>query len=223
MKRLLFLFSRLGTVLIAIGLALLAVSLIPPAQINSFTNSQVVAPSTFQQLGAGSANPFINMTSGNSTFYFEFFSTLTPQEELKLPLKCNGTVDVYVLKVGSVVFFANFESNGVNALTAFLAENPDVVGWQGQISEGTVDYIPTEIINATVVFANSSSDSIFIDYKGSILSLLAPGDKVRTLAIYVIPAGILLALPMLTKLRNRPCQSYQMAGGEGFGPRSSRR
>jgi hypothetical protein len=185
----------------AIGLGLLIVSLIPPAQINSFTNSQIIAPSTFQQLGAGSANPFTNMTSGNSTFYFEFFSTLTPQEELKLPLKCNGTIDIYVLKVGSAAFFANFESNNADAVTAFLSENPEVVGWQGQISEGTVDYIPTEIINATVIFSNPSSNTVSIEYKGSILSLLAPGDKVRTIAIGIIPVGILLALPSIAKLR----------------------
>lgn len=201
MKRLLFISSRLGSVLMAIGLGLFIVSLIPPAQINSFTNSQVVAPNTFQQLGVGSANPFTNMTNGNVPFYFEFFSTLTPQEELKLPLKCNGTVDVYVLKIGLVAFFANFQSNDVNAFTMFLAENPDVVGWQGQIYEGTVDYIPTEIINATVIFANPNSNSVFIDYKGSILSLLAPGDKVRNLAIYIIPIGVLLALPSIAKLR----------------------
>lgn len=201
MNRLLFISNRLGTVLMAIGLGLLIVSLIPPAQINSFTNSQIIAPSTFQQLGAGSANPFTNMTSGNSTFYFEFFSTLTPQEELKLPLKCNGTIDIYVLKVGSAAFFANFESNNADAVTAFLSENPEVVGWQGQISEGTVDYIPTEIINATVIFSNPSSNTVSIEYKGSILSLLAPGDKVRTIAIGIIPVGILLALPSIAKLR----------------------
>lgn len=201
MNRLLFISNRLGTVLMAIGLGLLIVSLIPPAQINSFTNSQIIAPSTFQQLGAGSANPFTNMTNGNSTFYFEFFSTLTPQEELKLPLKCNGTIDIYVLKVGSAAFFANFESNNADAVTAFLSENPEVVGWQGQISEGTVDYIPTEIINATVIFSNPSSNTVSIEYKGSILSLLAPGDKVRTIAIGIIPVGILLALPSIAKLR----------------------
>jgi hypothetical protein len=98
-----------------------------------------------------------------------------------------------------VEFLANFENNDVNALAAFLAENPEVIGWQGQIRDGTVEYIPTEVINATVIFANPSTNSAAIEYKGSILSLLAPGDKVRTLAICVIPMGILLTLPLATK------------------------
>ncbi len=196
MNRLMLISSRLGTVLIAVGLALLIVSLIPPAQTNSFTNSQVVAPNMFQQLGAGSSNPFTGMTNSNATFYFEFFSTLTPQEELNLPLKCNGTVEVYVLKIGAAEFFANVKNNAVTPFTAFIAENPDVVVWQGQIREGTVKYSPTEVINTTVIFANPSTNSIVIEYKGSVLSLLAPGDKVRTLAMYVVPVGVLLALPL---------------------------
>jgi hypothetical protein len=204
MKRLLHILGRLGTVLIAVSLGLLVVSLIPPAQINNFTGSQVVAPRTFQKFGPGPANPFTNLIGNNATFYSAFFSTLTPQQELKLPLKCNGTVDVYVLKVSLVDFLATFQSNDVDALTAFLAEHPEVVGWQGQISEGTVDYTPTEIINATVIFANPSSDNVFIDYKGSILSLLAPGYKVQALAMYIFPLGVLLSLPFLNKFRNRP-------------------
>ncbi|XHH08196.1 MAG: hypothetical protein ACFCUE_11565 [Candidatus Bathyarchaeia archaeon] len=202
MKRFMDISSRIGTILIAVSLALLVVSLIPPAQLNSFTGSDKVAPQMFRQLGPG--NPFINVTNSNVTFNILFFSTLTPQQELNLPLKCNGTIDVYVLKVNLETFLANFQKNDVDAFTAFLVENPELVGWQGQIREGTVKYVPTEIINATVVFGNPSLDTIHIDYNGSILSLVASSDKVQTSAMYVFPLGVLFSLPLLNKFRNSP-------------------
>ena len=199
MKRWLIVLGRAGTVLVAVGLALLLVSLIPPAVRTSFSSGNFVNPNTFGLLEPG-RGPFVNM---NFTFFSHFFSTLTPQQELKVELVCNGTLDVYILKIDLKDFMDNFHDSdqSVTLLEEFLQANPNVIGWQGEILEGVVDYIPTEVINATMILSNPSSTRIHFEFKGNILNLFAPTEKVRTLAIWMIPLGLVLALPWLLDLR----------------------
>ena len=199
MKRWLLVLGRGGTVLIAVGLALLLVSQIPSATMSNFMGSYFVAPDTFEPLGVNSG-PFADM---NITFYPQFFSTLTPQQELKVELNSSDSIQVFLLKISMMDLMDNFSGteHTVKLFEEFLQDNPDVIGWQGEILEGVVDYIPTEVINVTMIFSNPSSNNILIDYSGSILSLLAPTEKVRTLAIWAIPIGFVLALPWLLDLR----------------------
>jgi len=190
--------SRAGTVLIAAGLALLLVSLIPPARTTSFGSADQVPPETFRPLGS-TAGPFVNP---NFTSYSRFFSVLTPQQELKLDFSCNGTVDVYLLKINLESFMNTMRNErSVASLETFLQSNPDVIGWQGEILDGTLDYIPTQIINATVLFSNPSQNTISVGYDGSVFSLIAPAEKVQTLGIFAIPIGFVLTLPWLQDLR----------------------
>jgi hypothetical protein len=196
-KRQIALIGRAGTVLIAIGLALLLVSLIPPVQTSVLVSSQQVAPETFQPL---SYNPF-GGSLGNMSIYITAFSTLTPQQELNVTLTCNGTTNVYLLKMNLQTLYAHLSINSTASLDAFLEANPHVIGWQGEIQgEGTVDYVPTEIINATLIFSNPSSNSILVEYDGGILSLLAPASKAQTVALWTIPIGFVLALPWFLDL-----------------------
>ena len=199
MKRWLLVFGRAGTVLVAVGLALLLVSLIPPTTTRRFSSSNSVAPDTFQPLGLNSG-PFADM---NFTFYPSFFSTLTPQQELKVELDCNGTIEVYILTIDLKDLMDNFRDSehSVTLLEEFLDANHDVIGWQGEMIKGVVDYIPTEVISATMILSNPSSNRINIDFTGSILNLFAPAEKVRTLAIWAIPIGLAMALPWLLDLK----------------------
>ena len=199
MKRWLLVISRVGTVMVAVGLALLLVSLIPPVRTGSFASIDRVAHHTFQTLGSSAGSS----VDSNFTFYSNFFYTLTPQQELKVDLACNGTIEVYLLKISSQSLMETFSGNepNVSLLEDFLHANPNVIGWQGEILEGEIDYIPTAVINATMIFSNPSSNDISIEYTGSILSLLAPTEKVRTLAISAIIIGFVLALPWLLNLR----------------------
>jgi hypothetical protein len=197
MKRQIALIGRVGTVLIAIGLALLLVSLIPPVQTRSFASSQQINPETFKPL---TYTPFGDSVD-NASMYITFFSALSPQQELKVTLTCNDTISVYLLKIDLQTLYAHLSGNTTASLDDFLKANPDIIGWQGEIREGTVDYVPTEIINATLIFSNPSSTSIFLEYDGGILSLLAPASKAQTLALGVIPIGFLLALPWLLNLQ----------------------
>ncbi len=196
MKRPIAVMSRVGTVLVAIGLALLLVSLIPPAQTTPFVSSQEVASETFQPL---SYNPFGD-SLGNTSFYVTVFSALSPQQELKVTLSCNGTINVYLLKMSTQTLYTYLSTNSVVLLDDFLNANPDVIGWQGTVRDGTVDYVPTEVINATLIFSNPSSNSILVEYDGSILSLLAPASKAQTAALGAIPIGLVLTLPWLVEL-----------------------
>lgn len=199
MKRWLIVLGRSGTVLVAIGLALILVSLIPPTTTRSFSSGSTIAPNSFQVLGRG-AGPFAGM---NGTFYSHFFSTLTPQQELIVEIECDGTIEVYLLKIGIMDLLDNFSGTdrNVSLLEEFLQVNPDLIGWQGEMIEGVVDYVPTEVIDATMIFSNPSPNRISIDYTGRILRLLAPTEKVKTLAIWTISIGFVLALPWILDIR----------------------
>jgi len=139
----------------------------------------------------------------NATFYSKFFSTLTPQQELILEINCTGTIEVYLLKIDLKDLMDNFSGTerNVNLLEEFLEVNPDLIGWQGEMRKGVVDYIPTEVINATMIFSNPNPDHQSVDYTGRILRLLAPTEKVKTLAIWAIPIGVVMAFPWLLDLR----------------------
>lgn len=197
MKRQIILLGRLGTVVVAIGIALLMVSLIPTYAGSTFSSTEPISPGRFQPLGAALGNPF-----SNSTIYFEYFTTLTPQQELKVQLSCNDTVDAYLLKINSNTLLQTLNSNSGDSRNATLLEDylnahPSIIAWQGKITQGAVDYTPTEIINATLIFSNPSQKTIFVQYDGKVLNLLAPANKTRTLSYEAIPVGLILTIPWL--------------------------
>ncbi len=184
MKRWIIFLGRGGTVLIALGLALLLASLIPPANLGSFGGSTFAPPKMF-------------------TFLFE--QVLTPQQGLQVTMTANGTLNFYVFEVDCDILFEWLGGSigNVTKLEEFLEENPDVVGWHAEIRNEKIEheYIPTKVINATIILSNPSSDYVNVNYEGSITSLVAPGTKVRNLAQWTIPIGLVLALPWLAQLR----------------------
>jgi hypothetical protein len=141
--------------------------------------------------------------------YFEDGFTLTPQQGLKIKMTFSGTLNVYLLEVSTQTLYDwirmhHPEQNmtypnffNVTRLEEFLEANPNSISWQTQMLEGTVEYTPTRVTNATVILSNPSSDNVRVEYDGSIMSLVAPGTKVRTLALWAIPIGFVLALPWL--------------------------
>jgi hypothetical protein len=180
--------------MVAAGLALLLVSLIPPARTTSFSSADQVPPETFRSLGS-TVGPFAD---SDITFYSQFFSVLTPQQELQIDFSNNGTVDVYLLKINLENFMNTMgNEHSVASLETFLQSNPDAIGWQGEILDGTLDYIPTQIINATILFSNPSPNIVSVTYDGSVFSLIAPTGKVQTLGLFAIPIGVVLTLPGL--------------------------
>ena len=181
MKRWTTVLGRVGTVLIAISLALLLVSLIP--QINLVTSAGVMPVSPEQ------------VSTTNS-------QVLNPQQEVQVAVTVEGTLTVYLLEINVEVQFVNgtfFDYNfNVADLQELLQEHPDRVIWEREVENGDYkrSYTPTRVMNATIVFYNpSDSETAYVEYDVALKSSLAPRDKVRTIAYCAAPIGIVLAIP----------------------------
>ena len=195
MKRWIIFLGRGGTVLVALGLALFLVSLIPPVSFGTFGGSDYVEARLFKPLS-----------------YFEYTSTLTPKQALKVELTFNGTLDVYLLEVSTQALYdwihehhpeqqMMYPAYNVTMLEEFLMANPNSISWQGEMRQGEIEYAPTKVTNATLVLSNPSPDLITVDYEGTITISFAPEAKVRTLALWTIPLGFVFALPWLIDTR----------------------
>jgi hypothetical protein len=189
MKRRTILLGRGGTVLLSIGLALLLVSLIPSTQRGSFHSSNSIYHS-WRILWRG--------------------SNLTPQQGLRISVTANDTLNVYLLEVDSIAitsWIREHYSGSIDWLNAtyfdeFLEENPESVVWQKDTHDGRVEYEynPTKITNATFIISNPGSKLVTYQYEFSIIGYVAPATKVRTLTQWIMPIGLLLALPQIVDL-----------------------
>lgn len=182
MRRWKIVLGRGGTTLIAISLALLLVSLIPQTQSSS--------------------------TKGGRSVYAEQFGilfspgTITPQEEVQVDVTVEGTLMVYLLEVYARAQFVNGTFDyGFNLtdLQKLLNEHPEQKIWEHAVtnSEYKRNYAPPKIMNATVVVYNNGSETATVTYDIALKSSLAPGDKVRTIAYFLAPLGIIMAVPWL--------------------------
>ncbi len=181
MKRWIIFLGRGGTVLVAIGFALLLVSFFPSAQLISTGGSGSIIPEMFET---------------------HFERVLTPQQGLEITITADGTLTVYILEVSSQTIYnwIGDYNNSITGLEEFLEANPDSIGLQKEMSEGEIEYIPTKVTNATLILSNPGSDHITWEFEVSITAILAPGTKVRNLAQWTIPIGFVLALPWLAQL-----------------------
>jgi hypothetical protein len=188
MRRWIILTGRSGTVLLAIGLALLLVSFIPPIQTQNFSGSLGVLAESFEVSGME--------------------LVLTPQLGLSLAVSANGTLNVYLLEVNAQQALTKWINEhqpqtssfyDITNLEAFLEAEPNTVGWQTSINNERTEheYIPTKITNASIVISNPSSGFVTVSLEGSITGFVGPASKVRTLATWIIPTGLVLALPWL--------------------------
>ncbi len=184
MSRWIIVLSRGGSVLIAVGLALLLVSFIPSAQLTPSLWKTAIPPQWVQ--------PSIE-------------DTLTPQQGLRVTISANGSLDVYILEVSSHVLYEWVDDAreflNVTDLDEFLEANPGSVGWHDEVRNGTIthEYIPTKVTNATLVLSNPSSVRVPVEVEFAITSLVAPAMKVRTLAQWTIPIGFGLTIPWFTR------------------------
>jgi hypothetical protein len=184
MKRWTTLSGRGGTVLITISLALFLVSLIPQTQLGT-SGGRMHVPR-------------------EQVYIPEVVSTLTPQQGLQVTVTVEGTLDIYLLEVSiQELYEGSFNvSFNVTDLQELLETNPDLVIWHYEANNGNYDrhYVPTKVTNATLVFSNPSSDDVTVDFEIAITSGIAPGDKVRNIALWTTPIGFILAIPWLANL-----------------------
>ena len=190
MKRWTTILGRSGTTLIAISLALLLVSIIPQIDLITYESSTTVSPEQVYTTGSQGLNP---------------------QQGIQLKVTVEGTLKVYFRDVGSEkpnpetgMFFAD-----ATELQEFLDSSPDMIIWEDDLDDNYFDryYIPTRVMNATLVFYNPSSEPALAEYDVALKSSLAPGDKVRTIAFWTTPIGIILAIPWLVNIWKQRKQS----------------
>jgi len=199
MKRWKTILGRGGTTLIAISLALFLVSFIPAPQLGSSDGITEVPARTFSPLNR--MPPFM----APLTSYYD--TTLTPQHGVELELTANGTITVYILEVTTQTIFnwtseqQQVPARDLNAtvLEEFLEAHPNVIGWQHEINTETIEhtYIPTKVTNITIVYSNPSSENIGVNHSLREKSFMAPSNKVRNIAYWAAPIGIILAIPWL--------------------------
>jgi hypothetical protein len=183
MKRWIIFLGRGGTVLIAVGLALLLVSFIPSTQIATQGGKTAIPPKWVQP---------------------SFEQILTPQEGLQITVNTTGIINMYILEVSSQVLYQGVNDDFLNltSLEKFLEANPNSIGWYTKINNETLkhEYVPTKVTNSTLVFSNPSSEYVPVDFEASITSQIAPGTTVRNLAQWVIPIGFIFSLPWITQI-----------------------
>jgi hypothetical protein len=193
-KRWTTILGRGGTTLIAISLALLLVSLIPQIQMHSSE-------------GGGRLPPGGIMILFNQP-------NLNPQQELEVAVTVEGTLTVYLLELNiefefspETGFIQRFNSTDMKQI---LQENRDLIIWEHEVENGDYkrSYTPTRVMNATVIVYNpSDSETADLEHSVSLQSSLAPGDKVRTIAYFAAPIGVILMIPWLVNLWKERKQS----------------
>ena len=194
MKRWTTILGRGGTTLIAISLALLLVSLIPSIQMSSSKGSGRLPP--------GGIMILFNQPN------------LNPQQELEVAVTVEGTLTVYLLELSMELEFfpdAGFvERFNVTDLQQILQENRDLIIWEHEVENGDYkrSYTPTRVMNATVIAYNQPDSEIaYLEYDVALQSGLAPKEKVRTIAYFAAPIGVILAIPWFVNIWKERKQS----------------
>jgi hypothetical protein len=193
MKRWAVLLGRCGTTVIAIGLALFLVSIIPHVQIDSFSTAYYVPSPSFSK-----------------GWYPVYMVALTELQTVRfIVTAANGTLNVYVLKVTdqavldwiNQTYGAHYFSN-VTCFDRFLDSHPASVAWKGEIHNGTIsgEYVPTKITDITLVISNHGPNDVDANYSGVVFGSVAPVSKVQTLSEFAIPVGVAFTLPWLSNL-----------------------
>jgi hypothetical protein len=139
---------------------------------------------------------------------------LNPQQELEVAVTVEGTLTVYLLELNiefefspETGFIQRFNSTDMKQI---LQENRDLIIWEHEVENGDYkrSYTPTRVMNATVIVYNpSDSETADLEHSVSLQSSLAPGDKVRTIAYFAAPIGVILMIPWLVNLWKERKQS----------------
>jgi hypothetical protein len=199
MKRWSILLGRTGTTVIAIGLALFLVSLIPPTTINGLGYNVGMVSST---------GPAPNIGYASNAWGAVYEGVLTEPQTLHVTIAANATLNIYILEVSSSTiddwinqtYSGSVDFSNVTYLDQFLDSHPSIIGWQGEINNGTIafEYTPRRIVDILLVVSNHSSDPVGISsYQLLWFSSVAPASKVQTLSEFAIPIGVAFTLPYL--------------------------
>ncbi|MEM1566317.1 MAG: hypothetical protein QW510_04425 [Candidatus Bathyarchaeia archaeon] len=186
MKRWTVLLGRCGTALIAVGLAMFLVSLIPQATISSFQG--------------------IRSLQRENCIVVYYQDNLTPQNSLTVDITANNTVKAYLLETNFRMIYdwlnehyppapgtRPFLTFNKTCLTEFLTANPQITVIEKEGAEGTIlEYTPTKMADVTLILCNPNPSTVEVNYKVSVLLGIAPGVKLQTLGQITVPIGLAL-------------------------------
>ena len=80
-----------------------------------------------------------------------------------------------------------------------MKDHPEKILWEQKVEDSSYkqNYVPSAIVNATVVAYNTGSETATVNYNIALKSSLAPGNKVQTIAYFAAPLGIIMAVPWI--------------------------
>jgi hypothetical protein len=191
-KRWTVLVGRVGTVLMAVGLALLLISLIP-------TREETYEP--YEQ------------TLDASQFSFSPFQLiLNPQRGIRVTVEVDNKLKVYILQTDydnvSRWIYDNLpepkkhsRTQEISMLEGFLGNHSNIISYQRNVTgEVEFEYIPTKVEQAMLVFANYGNTTVTCEHQIRIISLVAPTQKIRMTAEITIPTSLVLGAPWFVSL-----------------------
>jgi hypothetical protein len=185
-KRLTVLVGRVGTVLMAVGLALLLISLIPTRE------------ETYE--------PYDHTLQTSQFSYSPFQLTLNPQRGIRVRVEADSELKVYILQT-NFEYMSNWLSNNAPAgnysrmwetsmLEAFLGNHSNMISYQRNVTgEVEFEYIPTKVEQAMLIFANYGNTAVACEHQISVVNLVAPSRKMFMTAEIIIPVGLVLSAP----------------------------
>jgi hypothetical protein len=181
--------GRIGKTLVMLGLILLLVTVWPQIPVRTTEGYQTLTPEQarigFNQQG------------------------FLQNQELKISVTVHDEfLKFYLLDMSVKDKFIREANTKFNAtiLQQFLTEHPDQVLWNKELEEGQYEwsYTTPEIVDATIVFYNPTSEYSAFGYKVLVYTSLAPGDTIQKLAFCTTLIGLVLALPwFLTSWKQR--------------------
>ena len=198
MKRSLLLIGRLGTVMIFVSLAILLSSGIGPITVNGSSSSGTIPANSFNILQGPLFTPY---------YYSNSLQNLNPQNAVLISINATYPVKAYLMNGNRAVLEnwirtnhpeqpANQNNSPKTAiLDEFIQANPSLILWQGQGKNIRLDYSPTEIVNLTVIVSNPNGNSVNINHSENIEYGFASISRMRSIAIWTLPIGLLFALP----------------------------
>jgi len=201
MKRSLILLGRFGTVVIFASLAILLSSGIGPVTINGNSSSGTVPANSFNIL---QGPLFTTYYTSNS------LQNLNPQNAVKISINATAPLNVYLIEGNRNTLenwirtnhpeqATNSSQSPKNAiLDGFLQANPSLILWQGKGENVRLNYVPSQIMNLTVVVSNPNENSAKIYYAVNIEYGFASISTMRSIAVWSLPIGLLCSLPWAT-------------------------
>ena len=198
MKRSIIILGRLGTVIIFVSIAILLASGVGPVTVNSGTNQGTIPADSFNILQGPLFTTYYTSTS---------LQNLSPQNNAKISINATDPLYVYLIEGNRSVLEnwirANHPEQSANAsqspknviLNQFIQANPSLILWQGQGQKIRFSYTPSQIMNLTVIVSNPNANSANIQYSINIEYGFASISRMRSIAIWTLPIGLLCALP----------------------------